>query len=208
MKNLKQLNFLFILFAVIALSGCLDKPTGPEAIIWDRDTCARCHMVVSDHLFAAQIRVPEKKRTLKFDDLGGAPLWLDENDRTGDETVQIWVTAHNSTREKVNWLEAKTAWYVPNYTTPMDFGYAAFKEKVEGAVNYDVFADAARAKAAARKKNKTGGHAHMNHSAPKMEHKAQEMKEDVEHKMQEMDHKAHEMKEDMKHDMQEHMGHE
>lgn len=167
MKHLKLLNFLFVPLVALFLSGCFDAPTGPEDIAWDYDTCARCHMVVSDHLFVAQIRVPDQRRTLKFDDLGGAPLWMETSKYKDNPDVEIWVSSHDSTREKTIWLDAQTAWYVPGYNTPMDFGFAAFEDKVEGAVNYEAFTLAAQAKALARKMDKTGGHkmpGHMNHT--------------------------------------------
>jgi len=42
-----------------ALSGCGSKggwPNGMAEIKWDRDTCVRCSMVISDRRFAAEMR--------------------------------------------------------------------------------------------------------------------------------------------------------
>ena len=55
-----------------ALSGCTDDkwPEGMKSIIWDRDTCVRCNMAISDRRFAAELRGGPKDTVFKFDDPG------------------------------------------------------------------------------------------------------------------------------------------
>ncbi|MES9860639.1 MAG: hypothetical protein ABW138_07295, partial [Candidatus Thiodiazotropha sp. 4PDIVS1] len=72
---------LLVLVQVMLLVGCsADNGTGPLDVKWDRDTCERCRMVLSDRKHAAQIRYfpPDKKRSVVnfFDDIGCAVLWL------------------------------------------------------------------------------------------------------------------------------------
>jgi copper chaperone NosL len=51
-------------------------PKGMAEIKWDRDTCVRCSMVISDRRFAAEMRGGEKDIVFKFDDIGCAVFWL------------------------------------------------------------------------------------------------------------------------------------
>ena len=42
---------------VLLLAACSGAPeTGPKAVKWDRDACARCRMVLSERPYAAQVR--------------------------------------------------------------------------------------------------------------------------------------------------------
>lgn len=61
-----------------ALSGCR-KNAWPEDMVeikWDRDTCARCSMVISDRRFAGEIRGGPDNTVFKFDDPGCLAFWL------------------------------------------------------------------------------------------------------------------------------------
>ena len=110
---------------LLLLTACSSDPgTGPAEIKWDRDICNRCRMVVSDPHFAAQIRhLPEGKRSRvdKFDDIGCAMLWLDQQTFKDDPSIEIWV-ADFRTGE---WIDARTATYVTQNTTPMEYGLGA-----------------------------------------------------------------------------------
>jgi nitrous oxide reductase accessory protein NosL len=127
-----------ILPLILALSGCggEDKTTGAGKIRWDREICARCAMAVSDRNFSAQIRggKPEKKTKLyKFDDVGCAVIWLDEQKWKDDPRTEIWVNDHRTG----GWIDAKTAWYVKMNNTPMDYGLGAQTDPAEGALNFE-----------------------------------------------------------------------
>ena len=61
------------------LAGCGKQghwPEGMAEIKWDRDTCVRCNMVISDPRFAAEMRGGEKGVVFKFDDIGCLVFWL------------------------------------------------------------------------------------------------------------------------------------
>jgi len=130
------LRILFILFSIFLLSSCGDKQDGAADVKWDRDSCERCQMMLSDRDFSAQIRIfPEGKRSkvYKFDDLGCAVLWLASKDFKDDPKVQIWVNDFKTKK----WIDAKSAWYIKDLTTPMNYGLGAQLDKVAGALNYE-----------------------------------------------------------------------
>ena len=53
--------------------ACGVRPeTGPVDPAWDRDTCERCAMILSDRRFAAQLRYAQDRTVRHFDDLGCA----------------------------------------------------------------------------------------------------------------------------------------
>ncbi|MCK5810699.1 MAG: hypothetical protein KAH00_06390 [Cocleimonas sp.] len=133
----RVVSLLLILSFIFLLSACEEeKTTGAANVRWDREICARCAMAVSDRKYSAQIRggKPEKKTKLyKFDDVGCAITWLDDQNWKDDPRTEIWVNTHKTGE----WINAKTAWYVEMKNTPMDYGLGAQTTKVEGALNFE-----------------------------------------------------------------------
>jgi hypothetical protein len=116
----KRATFLGLLIALLALLGCSPDPgTGPVAVVWDRDTCERCNMALSDPHYAAQVRDAQGAVHL-FDDVGCALLWIDEHAQSG-EPVEIWVQHHQTGA----WLDARATRYERVPHTPMEYGYGA-----------------------------------------------------------------------------------
>lgn len=114
------------LLVLALLGGCGGDPgTGPVDVKWDRDSCARCNMVLSDRQHAAQVRYrPGEDRAgvvRKFDDLGCAVLWLDQQPWRNDNGVEIWVRDRHSGA----WIDARTAHFLPGQLTPMQYGLGA-----------------------------------------------------------------------------------
>jgi len=112
------LMFLFI--------ACGDKSQDNTAakMHWDRDMCDRCVMVISDRKNSVQLRGKTKKQVHKFDDMGCLIIWLEENNIPVDNT-DIWVTDVQSG----DWIDAKTAFYTTGNTTPMAYGFSAYRSK-------------------------------------------------------------------------------
>lgn len=115
-----------------SLGACSREPlTGPGEIHWDRDTCERCSMVISDRHFAAQIRDPMKKLH-KFDDFGDAVFFL-EHQNWAEASIEFWIADSRDGR----WLDARKVRYVGGKRTPMLYGFGAVAEAVEGSVSYE-----------------------------------------------------------------------
>ncbi len=108
--------------AALTLGACSPAPpSGPVAMVWDRDLCERCNMAIGDRHFAVQVRSPVDGRPHKFDDLGCALLWLDEQPWGRDGAFEIWVREWGGER----WLDARRAAFLRAENTPMDYGFAA-----------------------------------------------------------------------------------
>ncbi len=126
---------VLLLGLLLLLGGCSGEPdTGPGKVRWDRETCVRCNMAVSDPMYSAQVRVhPGKKsRLYKFDDIGCAVIWLDEQKLADDPDVEIWVNDYRTG----DWIDARKAWYVPGKVTPMGYGLGATAQKEPGAMDF------------------------------------------------------------------------
>ena len=122
-----------------SLAGCDGDPgTGPVDVTWDRDACERCRMVLSDRHYGAQIRVPPGEgrkwgKAYKFDDIGCAVLWMDQQPWKEGPAIEIWVTDHRDGQ----WIDARTAHYVTGKTTPMEYGLGAQRDAAAGALSFE-----------------------------------------------------------------------
>lgn len=120
----------------LALSGCSgDSGTGPAQVRWDRTTCDRCRMLLSDHKHAAQVRLNEaegRSRVYFFDDIGCALIWLENRPERRQAAGEIWV---NDWRDG-QWLDARRAFYVSGQTTPMEYGLGAQANPVPEALDF------------------------------------------------------------------------
>ena len=114
--------------AVLMLSACSGEPdTGPEEVHWDRDVCELCIMLLSDARFVAQVRGGPKNKVYKFDDVGCATNWLNDQPWAADPATEVWVAEHSSTRDAMVWLKARDARYAKGDLSPMDYGFLAYK---------------------------------------------------------------------------------
>lgn len=112
-----------------ATAGCIPPSEGPVDIVWGRDTCEFCRMIISEARFAAQIRGGPKGRVFKFDDIGDAVLFLIDQEWREDSATEFWIgdsaVEHGG---EARWLEARRAVYLPDRPSPMDYGFAALEE--------------------------------------------------------------------------------
>jgi len=125
-----------------ALSGCKQDswPDGMAEIKWDRDTCARCSMVISDRRFAAQLRGGPDKAVFKFDDIGCMVFWLrDKADKypwLAEAGTRFWVADFTSkSREEMRWLDPKRAQYMTK-VSPMGYNFAAVSTPMPGSLDF------------------------------------------------------------------------
>jgi hypothetical protein len=114
--------------ALLSVLACTQDGDGPARIVWDRDVCKACSMVISDRHFAAQVRGGPKQAVAKFDDLGCMMKWLDQQPWADEPATKVWV-ARQSDGE---WLDGRTARYVAGRTSPMGFNFGAADPGVEG----------------------------------------------------------------------------
>jgi nitrous oxide reductase accessory protein NosL len=122
----KILFLLSALLLTLSFSGCEKKSTTAVAKVhWDRDMCARCVMVVSDRVNTVQVRHPDTGKTYMFDDLGCTVLWFEEENIEWKDKAVIWINDNKTGK----WINARTAFYDTGNITPMDYGFAAHKEK-------------------------------------------------------------------------------
>lgn len=126
---------ILLLSMLLFLGACGDPGTGPVDVKWDRTTCERCRMILSDRRHAAQVRVPTPdggSKVYAFDDLGCAVIWLERQPARADSATEIWVTDWRSG----DWIDARTAHYVPDQSTPMAYGLGAQIEPGAGTLDY------------------------------------------------------------------------
>jgi len=124
---MKNFSLLLASFLIMILFGaCEKKPMGGVAKMhWDRDMCERCQMAVSERKYAVQVINPKSNKAYKFDDIGCAVLWLDEEKVPWEKGAIIWITDAKTGE----WIEAKSAVYTDDSITPMAFGFAAYLQE-------------------------------------------------------------------------------
>ncbi len=89
----------------------------------------QCGMALEKVEDSAQAVAPDGK-TWFFDDVGCLALWLQDNS-IRDEMV-LWVYS----RDTKEWIDGRKAWYAVDANTVMHYGFAAFKEKQEGFIDF------------------------------------------------------------------------
>ena len=125
-----------------ALSACGKNSNLPEdmqAIMWDRDTCTRCSMAISDRRFAVEMVGGPKKTVFKFDDIGCAVVWMRdksaEHPWMKDAATKLWVADLTNQGDKLHWLEARAAHYITK-TSPMAYNQAAVAQPQAGSMDF------------------------------------------------------------------------
>ncbi len=128
-------RILLTLFSAL-LAGCSAEPqTGPGEVRWDREICVRCAMAVSDPNYSAQVRggpAGGASKLYKFDDIGCAVLWLEQQPWKDDADTELWVNSYKGGA----WIDARSAWYVTGKITPMDYGLGAQKEQTDNSIDF------------------------------------------------------------------------
>jgi copper chaperone NosL len=112
------------LLALVMLGGCakVDLDAPPE-IVYGRDICTRCGMIIEDARFAAGYLTTDGEPRI-FDDIGGMLRYEAEQ----PEAIHArWVHDY----ETEEWLRAEEAFFVlaPDIHTPMGFGVVALAEE-------------------------------------------------------------------------------
>jgi hypothetical protein len=139
---LASLTSLASLGSITALSGCSREegwPEGMQPIKWDRDTCARCRMVISDRRFAVGLAGAGPRQLFNFDDIGCAAFWLRDQAQAhpwmAEPTTRLWVADVFSRGAMPQWLDARSAQYLTK-TSPMGYNFGATRHPQAGSVDF------------------------------------------------------------------------
>ncbi len=127
----------------VALAACGrdgDWPEGMRPIKWDRDTCVRCNMVISDRRFAAEMRGGPKDTVFKFDDIGCLILWMRDKAAQfpwlSEAATRMWVADVAGNGER--WFDPRTAHFLGGRVSPMGYNFVAVGVAQEGSVAFPV----------------------------------------------------------------------
>lgn len=110
--------------AALLLASCrTPTPGDPPKIVFGRDACARCGMMISEARFASGY-VDASGQSVVFDDVG-------ELLAAAAKVPTLSKAAFVHDFEGGAWVRAETAFYVrvPTLATPMGSGVAAFKDR-------------------------------------------------------------------------------
>ena len=116
-------HLLMASIAVWLLAGCGAAQPGPEPVPLDRANCARCTMLISSDVYAAQSQA-HGRPTRFFDDIG---CLASDSDATADD-------AHRYVRLVSGaWATTEAAWFARSASarTPMDYAILAFATEEE-----------------------------------------------------------------------------
>ncbi len=122
---MRQLAALVLISIVASACASQADASGPPEIVYGRDLCVECGMLITEERFAAAYRFENEAR--RFDDIGGMLLHGTETQElpaaAGDAWVHDW--------ESRAWLSAEDAWYViaEGLVTPMGYGIVAFADR-------------------------------------------------------------------------------
>lgn len=130
-----------LVFVGAGLPGCGKASVWPDGMVeikWDRDTCARCRMVISDRRFAVEMRGGPKNEPLKFDDIGCAVIWAKDLAWAEDPKTRIWVASSigQAPDGAPIWLDARQARYLGGKSSPMGYGFGAIESADAAALDY------------------------------------------------------------------------
>lgn len=139
-------HFTQIIFVTLALVACNNKNNidKPKDVVWDRENCTHCHMSISDHRYAAQIRDANNK-TYFFDDAGCAIEWSESHPEK--KIHKFWVMD----KSKQNWLPASSSHWTSGNQTPMGYGFAASSVKSAESVTFSEVTDRIKQKLQTKK---------------------------------------------------------
>ena len=109
-----------VVAAILAFAG--RAPSGPEAILYGRDACARCNMIASRAGFGGELLDAHGLLT-KYDDVGCllVAMWA-----MHDSVPGAWVEDHAG----AGFVPLVEAWFVAgDAQTPMGYGVLAFRDE-------------------------------------------------------------------------------
>ncbi len=130
-RNLGPAALLSLLCASVLGPMACERggPGGPVPIVWDKEACAECRMLVGEPRFAAQLQTGEGE-VLNFDDPGCALRYL------GAHRSQAFTVYFHHTREN-RWLTQAQAGFIPVPRSPMGYDLGAVPITTGGALSFE-----------------------------------------------------------------------
>lgn len=150
MNRRRLLGLALTPLASALLAACGEDEGFAEGMLpikWDRDTCARCAMAISDRRFAVQVRGGPKNLVFNFDDIGCATTWCSEkvgqHPWINDPATRFWVAEFGSTGagKGPRWLPARQAHYVSGPNSPMGYNLAAHAQPQARSLVFEAMAE-------------------------------------------------------------------
>lgn len=115
----RQGAWILALAALAALAAACAPSDGPRPIVWNKESCAHCHMLIGDPHFAAQLQTPDGA-VYDFDDPGCLLLF-----RAGHPEIDVRATWFHDVRED-RWIPGERVAFVRvEAPTPMGYGLGA-----------------------------------------------------------------------------------
>lgn len=122
---MRKIAAAVLALVLVAACGGEDDASGPPEIVYGRDICVECNMIISEPGHAAAYRLADGTEK-KFDGVGEMLLHAIKTGDLDTTATKAWV--HDIETEE--WIAAADAWYVmaEAVTTPMGHGIVAFSD--------------------------------------------------------------------------------
>lgn len=105
------------------------KPSGPRPIVWDRETCAECHMVISDSHYAAQLQT-EEGEVFDFDDPGCLMTYIvHSHPHVHAIYFRHW--------QQDRWMDFRISAFLRSASSPMGRGYEAVDPGTPRSISFE-----------------------------------------------------------------------
>jgi hypothetical protein len=121
---------------VLVVRDSQQLPDEVQPIVWHRQTCAHCQMLIGEPAHAAQL-ITDDGEVLAFDDPGCALRYLDER---RPALHRMWF--HHGAEDR--WLSRDEVAFTTGGTTPMGFGLVAIDRGAPGALDLAAASERAR----------------------------------------------------------------
>ncbi len=131
-KGAMRIAIVIFSFAfVLSCDSCPRKKVGGPVDILPGETCSECGMHITDVKFAGEY-VTSDGRVKKFDDLG---CLVESYIKEKDKVVNIWVKDFDTGV----WIGSDEAVFVEGFTTPMNYGFVAFRRGKRDGLSFEEF---------------------------------------------------------------------
>jgi copper chaperone NosL len=128
MRDARRVSAGLALACAWALAAC-GLPEGPQPIVWDREPCTHCRMLISDPHFAAQLHTADGT-VASFDDPGCLLAYVQARE---PQVHALWF--HHVSEDR--WIPGSAVGFERAGRTPMDFGLGAVDAGTPGALSLE-----------------------------------------------------------------------